>query len=68
MVQNLCTHKYKWKKKGYLLKLFQKWGERGIKENGGGTELNYDVLDIVKNICKCHSIPLLCTKIRKNKQ
>jgi hypothetical protein len=27
-----------------LLKLFQEWG-RGIKENDGGGEFNYDILD-----------------------
>jgi hypothetical protein len=27
-----------------LLKLFQEWGRRGIKENGGGGEFNYDIL------------------------
>jgi hypothetical protein len=27
-----------------LLKLFQEWGEREIKENDGGGEFNYDIL------------------------
>jgi hypothetical protein len=27
-----------------LLKLFQEWG-RGIKENDGGDEFNYDIFD-----------------------
>jgi hypothetical protein len=29
----------------YLLKLFQEWGERGIKENNGGGEFMYDIFD-----------------------
>jgi hypothetical protein len=32
--------------KWQLLKLFQKWGVEGIKENGGGGEFEYDVFDI----------------------
>jgi hypothetical protein len=27
-----------------LLKLFQEWGEEGLKENDGGNEFNYDIL------------------------
>jgi hypothetical protein len=33
--------------KGDLLKLFQKWGEAEIKENGGGGKFNYDIFDIL---------------------
>jgi hypothetical protein len=33
--------------KWYLLKLFQKWRKRGIKENDGGHKLKYDVFDIL---------------------
>jgi hypothetical protein len=28
-----------------------------IKKNGGGHEFKYDIFDICKNFCKCHSIP-----------
>jgi hypothetical protein len=28
----------------YLLKLFQEWGERRIKKNGGGGEFKYVIL------------------------
>jgi hypothetical protein len=28
----------------YLLKLFQEWVERGIKEDGGRSEFKYDIL------------------------
>jgi hypothetical protein len=31
----------------YLLKLFQDWEKRRIKENGGGGEFTYDIFDIV---------------------
>jgi hypothetical protein len=31
----------------YLLKLFQEYRERGIKENGGGGEFNCDIFDIL---------------------
>jgi hypothetical protein len=31
----------------YLLKLFQGWGEGGIKENDGGGEFKYDIFDIL---------------------
>jgi hypothetical protein len=31
----------------YLLKLLQEWGERGIKENGGGSEFKYVIFDIL---------------------
>jgi hypothetical protein len=37
-----------------LLKLFQEWGETGIKENDGGSELGYDIL---QKFWKCHNIP-----------
>jgi hypothetical protein len=30
--------------KRYPLKLFLKWRKREIKENGGETEFNYDIL------------------------
>jgi hypothetical protein len=34
-------------------------GSEGIEENdGGGSEFNYDVFGMFKNICKCHSVPL----------
>jgi hypothetical protein len=29
----------------YLLKLFKEWGPEGMKENGGGGDLKYNVLD-----------------------
>jgi hypothetical protein len=29
-----------------LLKLFQQWSGRGIKENSGGGEFKYDIFDI----------------------
>jgi hypothetical protein len=32
--------------KCYLLKLFQEWGEEGIKENDGEDKFNYDIFDI----------------------
>jgi hypothetical protein len=28
------------------LKLFQEWGEGGIKERSGGSEFKYDIFDI----------------------
>jgi hypothetical protein len=31
----------------YLLKLFQEWGEEGIKENSRGGEFKYDKFDIL---------------------
>jgi hypothetical protein len=40
MEQIQCTHGCK-RKKWFLLKLFQGWGERGIKENCGGSEFKY---------------------------
>jgi hypothetical protein len=33
--------------KCYLLKLFQEWGERRMKENGSGGEFKYDIFDIL---------------------
>jgi hypothetical protein len=33
--------------KSHLLKLSQKWGERGMKENDGGDEFKYDIFDIL---------------------
>jgi hypothetical protein len=38
------------KKKRYLLKLSQEWGEGGIKESGGGGEFKYDVFDILSEL------------------
>jgi hypothetical protein len=29
------------------LKLFQEWGKKRIKENGGGGEVKYDIFDIL---------------------
>jgi hypothetical protein len=29
------------------LKLFQEWGQRGIKENCGGGEFKYDTFDVL---------------------
>jgi hypothetical protein len=46
MLQILCTHECKQKKR-YLLKLFQEWGVGRIKENGGGHEFKYDIFHIV---------------------
>jgi hypothetical protein len=36
-----------------MLKIFQEWGERGIKKSDGVGEFNYD---IYKNFCKCHNV------------
>jgi hypothetical protein len=33
--------------KRYLLKLFQEWGAKGIKESGRGAEFKYDIFDIL---------------------
>jgi hypothetical protein len=41
MVQILCIQVCKCKK-WYLLKLFQEWVERGIKESGGEGKLKHD--------------------------
>jgi hypothetical protein len=30
-----------------LLKVFQEWGEEGIKKKGGGGELKYDIFDVL---------------------
>jgi hypothetical protein len=30
-----------------LLKLFQEWGKKGIKEKGGGIEFKYDIFDLL---------------------
>jgi hypothetical protein len=30
--------------------LCQEWGERGIKENGGGSVFHYDIFDILKGL------------------
>jgi hypothetical protein len=38
MVQILCTHVCKWKNYS------RNWGHRGIKENDGEIEFNYDIL------------------------
>jgi hypothetical protein len=53
----LCTHVCKWKNE--TLKLFQEW-EKGVKENEGGSEFNYD-------ICKCHIVPSSITIIKIKK-
>jgi hypothetical protein len=45
-----CMNMEKWD----MLKLFQEWGEKGIKEDDGGGEFNYDYC---KNFCKCHNVP-----------
>jgi hypothetical protein len=29
------------------MRLFQGWGDRGIKENDGGGEFKYDIFDIL---------------------
>jgi hypothetical protein len=44
------------------VKIFQGWGGRGIKENDGGDEFNYDknlssYSTMSKNFCKCHNVP-----------
>jgi hypothetical protein len=44
MVQILCTHECKWKKR-YLLKLFLKWGEESIEKNGGGGKFKYNTFN-----------------------
>jgi hypothetical protein len=38
----LCTHVWKWKNETCWN--YSKKGEKGIKENDGGDEFNYDVL------------------------
>jgi hypothetical protein len=35
------------KKKRYLLKLFQEWGEVGLRENGGWGKFKYNKFDIL---------------------
>jgi hypothetical protein len=30
-----------------LLKLFQEWGKKGVKENDGGGKFKYDIFDIL---------------------
>jgi hypothetical protein len=32
-------------------------GEGEIKENDGGCEFNYDIVDILKNFCKYQNVP-----------
>jgi hypothetical protein len=44
------------------LKLFQEWGEGGIKENDGGGELT---VKNWKKFCKCHNVPSTTIKIIK---
>jgi hypothetical protein len=39
------------------LKLFQEWGERGMKESGGGLNSSMMYLIHSKNFYKCHSVP-----------
>jgi hypothetical protein len=41
MVQILCTHVFKWSMRPVEIMLGV--GQRRIKENGGGGELNYDI-------------------------
>jgi hypothetical protein len=45
MVQILCTHVCKWKKR--LVETIPGVVGVGIKENGGGGELKYDIFDIL---------------------
>jgi hypothetical protein len=40
-----------------LSKLFQEWGDGGIKENDAGSEFKYDILIYHKNFCKCCNVP-----------
>jgi hypothetical protein len=53
-------------RKMILLQLFQEWEEGRIKENDGGGEFKYDTVDIFKNFCKCHNVPLPSTTIKKD--
>jgi hypothetical protein len=40
------------------LKLFQEWGKREIKENGGGGEYKYNIFDtLLQELCKCYNVP-----------
>jgi hypothetical protein len=43
MMQILCTHGCKWTKKRFLVETFLNRGV-GIKENGGGGKLKYNIL------------------------
>jgi hypothetical protein len=48
-----------------MLKIFQEWGERGIKKSDGVGEFNYD---IYKNFCKCHSVPSIQQQYNNKKE
>jgi hypothetical protein len=50
--------------KWYLLKLFQEWEGKGVKENGRGVNSS---MIYCKNFYKCHSVPPPSTTI-KNKR
>jgi hypothetical protein len=39
----VCMQIEKWD----LLEVFQEWEERGMKENGGGSEFKHDIFDIL---------------------
>jgi galactitol-specific phosphotransferase system IIB component len=52
----------------YLLKLFQEWGKKGIKENGVcGEGVNSSMVYFIycKNFCKYHNVPPPSTTIEK---
>jgi hypothetical protein len=49
-----------------MLKLFQEWGERGIKENSGGGEFKY--LIYCKNFYKCHNVSQPSTATKRKLQ
>jgi hypothetical protein len=40
------------------VKTIPKIGERSIKENDGKGEFKYDILNICKDFCDCHNVPL----------
>jgi hypothetical protein len=43
-------------------------GREGIKESGGGGEFKYEMLIHYKNLCKCHNVPPLGTKIKSKEK
>jgi hypothetical protein len=47
-----------------LLKLFQEWGKREIKENGGGGEFKYDIFDTLYELLQMPQ----CTPAQHNKK
>jgi hypothetical protein len=51
--------------KGYLLKLFEEWGEGEVKENGGGMNSSLTYLIYCKNFYKCHNVPPTQHNLRK---